>query len=301
MKQVITGSQKVIVGVIAGVLLTAAVLGGSVFQTEEGNVDIVYRNGKAVSYVEPGLNFKIPIIESREPMEIRVRKNQEIFPVMTSGTNSETGKTEVQTPSTLKVAVIWSAPKAEVLNIIRKYGSLEQFESRILDNKLLNAAKEETSKKSIEEIVTDRNSLKQNTLARFKELMTDFAVNVHDLEIVDFTPNQDYMKAVNDKLIAKQKAEEESYTLQQNALIEQRKENAANSKAKAINSVTTADAARIRDLGDAEAHAIQKVQEQLAKSDRYVDYVIAKQWNGVQPTTQVTGSDNGILLNMSTK
>ena len=297
----ITKQQKKIgiVATIAVLLLT--IVSGAMYTTKEGTVDIIYRTGKAISYTEPGLNFKIPLIDVKDPMEVRVRKNQETFQVMTSGSNSDSGEAEVQTPSQLTVAAIWSIPRTEVLKMVQVYGSLEQFETRVLDNKLLNAAKEKTSKRSIEEIVLDRNSLKQDILQRFKELTAEYVVNIHDVEIVDFTPNEKYINAVNDKLISKQAAEKESDELEKNALIEQRKENAADSKANALRTTTAADAQRIRDLGDAEAYAIEVVQKQLSKSDKFIDYTIAKGWDGAQPTTMVTGADQGMLLNIQAK
>ena len=45
------------------------------FITKEGHVDVVKRFGKAISVAQPGLNFKIPLIDTTDTIEIRTRKN----------------------------------------------------------------------------------------------------------------------------------------------------------------------------------------------------------------------------------
>ncbi|MDE0407642.1 MAG: hypothetical protein OXN81_07245 [Alphaproteobacteria bacterium] len=46
-----------------------------------------------------------------------------------------------------------------------------------------------------------------------------------------------------------------------------------------------AEAFRVRREAEAEAEAIRLVNEQLARSPRYIELTRAKRWNGVLPTT----------------
>jgi regulator of protease activity HflC (stomatin/prohibitin superfamily) len=63
--------RMIVIGIIA--LFALLTLWLTAFNTQAGTVDIVLRWGAPVRVTEPGLNFKIPYVESHHTVELRER------------------------------------------------------------------------------------------------------------------------------------------------------------------------------------------------------------------------------------
>lgn len=96
-------------------------------------------------------------------------------------------------------------------------------------------------------------------------------------------------KAIADKVNAQQQA-------QQAAFLKQKAEN------EAAASVATAEGAKkIRILqGEGEAQYIEVVNKQLANAPQYIQYIFSSKWNGVLPTTLISGQGATPLLQLPT-
>ena len=120
--------SKTIITVLVGIILVFS----SIYTVNEGHIGIVKRFSEAKEQVNPGLHFKIPLIDSVEEIEVRTRKNEEKM----------ASSTKEQMPVTVSVSVNWTVDKAAALELFRQYGGLSQFENRILDPRFRSATKD---------------------------------------------------------------------------------------------------------------------------------------------------------------
>jgi regulator of protease activity HflC (stomatin/prohibitin superfamily) len=89
-----------------------------------------------------------------------------------------------------------------------------------------------------------------------------------------------------------QEAINASFTAEKNYLAQQitNKNNKEKAESDKIVKITQAQA---------EAEAVSIIQEQLSANPTYIDYIKAQKWNGVMPTTVVSGQDQGLMINMA--
>ena len=131
--------------IIIGALLGIIIILSSWFITREGHVDVVKRFGKAIYVAQPGLNFKVPLIDTTDTIEIRTRKNMEEMSAATAE----------QMPVSATVSMNWSANQETILDLYKAYGSLEQFEFRVIDPKFRAITKESIAKFTAEETILE--------------------------------------------------------------------------------------------------------------------------------------------------
>jgi regulator of protease activity HflC (stomatin/prohibitin superfamily) len=288
--------QTIIIGVT--ILVMIIFILKSVYTVQEGHVGIIKRFGEATEQVNPGLHFKIPLIDSVEVLEIRTRKNLERL----------NASTHEQMPVTAEVSINWTVNRDQAFDLFKRYGGLSQFESRILDPKLRSAAKDALARYKAEEIIQNRSRV----IAQIEELllkeMAGYPVKLDSAQLENLGLPQKYIQSIETKQTEKNLAAAEQHRLERQKLEAQREVNTANAKrdatkaradgkAYATKVEAIADAEAIRLKGLAEAEAIQKKAEALNESTTLVEYIRAQQWNGQMPQTMMGGGEN-ILWNM---
>ena len=263
-------------------LFVAATVISAVTIIPEGHVGVVKRFGKAVGQFDPGLNFKTPFIDSVTEIEVRQRKNVEQLAAATQN----------QLAITAEVSVNWTVNKDSAMKLFIQYGGLDQFENRILDPKLRSSAKAAISKFPADQLIRDRNAAVAAILEEMVTAMEGFPVVVNSPQIENISFPPQYLEAVLEKEKAREAAEREKHTLEQQRLQALQKVNTADAEKQAKEKLADGEAYRIKTEAQAEAEAIRIVNEQLAKSASYVDLVKAKSWDGKLPGTLITGSDS---------
>ena len=274
----------------AAVFLASAVW-GSWFTVAEGHIGITTRFSKATGQVGPGLHTKLPWVDSVKHIEVRERKNGEELSAATKN----------QLPMEAVVTVNWAVNSDAGLSLYQKYGSLEQFERRILDPKLRQAAKAALSEFNADELIRNRNAAIQRIQDNLSELMQPYPVTVHSPQIENINLPPTYMQAVLEKEKAREAAVREEYNLQKQKLEAARLVQTAEAerdsvKAKAdghayrVTKEAEAEAQAILLKGEAESAAVKMVQEALSDNPLLVQYEQAKRWNGSLPSTMVPGN-----------
>ena len=288
-----------VVGVVALVILYTIISG--IYTIEEGHVGIVKRWGKAVNAVDPGLNFKMPYMETVEELEIRQRKNEEELSASTSETM----------PITAKVSINWSVIKEQALEMYVGYGGLSQFESRILDPRLRSATKEAIAKHPADMIIQQREVIIGDIQTSLSKTMEGFPVELGSVQLEDLELPANYLQAIEEKQREKELAKAEEHRLTKQQHTAQQAVNTANAerdaqKARAdgmayeINTLAEADATAIKLRGTAEAEAIQKKADAIANNQTLVEYTRALNWDGKMPTTMM-GEGTNVLWGMGSQ
>lgn len=257
----------------------------SVYTVEEGHQGIVKRFNEAKTQVSPGLHFKVPLIDSVEPIEIRTRKNTE---KMASATNE-------QMPVVVEVSVNWTVDKTAALDLFKKYGGLSQFEQRILDPRFRSATKEVIPRYKAEQLIQDRSSAIQGIEQLLIEEMSKYPVVVDNIQIENIQLPVKYLASIETKQTEKNLADAEQHKLERQRLSALQNVNTADAKAQGILKVAKAEAESIQIKGEAEAKAIEAKAKALKNNPLIVKLTEAQNWDGKLPATMMGQSTMPIL------
>lgn len=257
------------------------------FITKEGHVDVVKRFGKAIYVAQPGLNFKIPLIDTTDTIEIRTRKNVEDMSAATAE----------QMPVNAVVSMNWSANPETILDLYKAYGSLEQFEFRVIDPKFRAITKESIAKFTAEETINKRDQVEQRLRDYLTTATQDLPIKISSLNIENIELPKNYLQSIEVKQTEKNLADAEVFKLEKQNLEAQRAVNTANADAQSITLRAKAEADAIKLKGEAEAKAIEAKSKALQGNPLIVELTKAQQWNGALPTYSL-GEGSNFLLDM---
>lgn len=283
-----TTKIKLISGLtILGAIIGVIILWSSWFITKEGHVDVVKRFGKAIYVAQPGLNFKIPLIDTTDTIEIRTRKNMEEMSAATAE----------QMPVSATVSMNWSANQDTILELYKAYGSLEQFEFRVIDPKFRAITKESIAKFTAEETINKRDQVEQRLRDYLTTATQDLPIKISSLNIENIELPRNYLQSIEVKQTEKNLADAEVFKLEKQNLEAQRAVNTANADAQSITLRAKAEADAIKLKGEAEAKAIEAKSKALQGNPLIVQLTQAQQWDGKLPTHMI-GEGSNFLLDM---
>src|SRR6202051_3226401 len=115
--------RGIIAAAIIGLVALAAILGSwyTVDQTERG---VLLRNGAVVGTAQPGLGFKVPVIDSVE--KVSVRTTTYTWDKMNSYSYD-------QQPADLKISVTLRASPDKVADLYAKFGQLDTAVNQVVN------------------------------------------------------------------------------------------------------------------------------------------------------------------------
>ena len=155
--------------------------------------------------------------------------------------------------------------------IIRSIG-IGNVETKLLVPNVAKISKDEIGKVKAENLVQNRSDVQNAIYEALKVTLEPQGIIVTAFAIENLSFEDAFEQSIQAKVIAAQDA-----LKMQNKTAEREEE----AKQKVIAAQAEADSQKIK--ADAEAYAIQAVQEQLAKSPNYIDYLKITNWDGVLP------------------
>src|SRR5450631_811046 len=284
------GGTKMIKGIagaaIAGFVVLIALLGSwyTVDQTERG---VLLRNGAVIGTAQPGLGFKVPLINGVE--KISVKTATYTWDKMNSYSYD-------QQPADLKISVTLRASPDKVSDLYAKFGLLDtavnQVVSPVVNQQVKVVFGLYTAIKAIQERGALNSSIKD---AIPDTLKYDPMIIIESVQLENIEFSANYLHSIEQRMLA----EVEVQKVQQNA--EREKVQAQMAKANAVRAEAQANAdatrlngearaSNIKITGEAEAAAIEARAKALGTNPNLVTLVQAEKWNGVLPTTMVPGS-----------
>ena len=268
-------------GVAAVVGLVAlTVLGGSWYTVGEGYRGVQLRNGAVVGTAEPGLGFKMPVIDS--VVDISVQSQARTYE------NVQTYSKDQQTAS-LMISVNYRLPADQVENIYGEYGGAEGVVNRLLDRQVPQAVKNVFGRFNAVTAINERGRLvNEVSTALMESVKGPIIIESVQIENIDF--DDGYERAIAARMEAevevqkvKQNAEREKITAEITVIQAQAAADSKLAEAKAA-----AEATRIQ--GEAEASAIKAKAEALKDNAGLIALIQAEKWNGALPTTMIPDS-----------
>jgi regulator of protease activity HflC (stomatin/prohibitin superfamily) len=272
----IVGSS--VAGVVGLVALT--VLGGSWYTVGEGYRGVQLRNGAVVGTAEPGLGFKMPVIDS--VVDISVQSQARTYE------NVQTYSKDQQTAS-LMISVNYRLPSDQVEAIYAEYGGAEGVVNRLLDRQVPQAVKNVFGRFNAVTAINERGRLvNEVSTALMESVKGPIIIESVQIENIDF--DDGYERAIAARMEAevevqkvKQNAEREKITAEITVIQAQAAADSKLAEAKAA-----AEATRIQ--GEAEAAAIKAKSEALKDNAGLIALIQAERWNGALPTTMIPDS-----------
>jgi regulator of protease activity HflC (stomatin/prohibitin superfamily) len=277
---------KLITHIVILLVLITLVM-ASVFRVPEGHVGIVTRWSKAHHQEGPGLQFKNPISEKVKLIEIRERRSMETLAAATKN----------QLPATVDIAFNWKISAETAFDLYIKFGSLEQFESRILDPRLRQAAKSAIPLYNADELIRDRQGAATEIFDIMVVLVSDYDVSISPPQIENISLPGSYMEAILKKERSREESVQEQYNLDKQKLVAQQEVQSAEAERDAAFVRADGESYRITTVATAEAAAIREVESALSNNPLYIEYIQASRWNGILPST-ILGSDTSMLMSL---
>ncbi len=267
-------------GKIAAVVIVAALILFVLFNcftiVNEGFVGVKYRFGQIVSdSLTAGLNFRIPFVEEIEQVDIR----EQIY-----STTEDAYTSDTQTVQELKLKLNYCYDKSKLSDIIRDVG-VDNVESKLLVPNVSKIAKNEIGKIKAEELVQSRGDVQQKIEDELKPLLAENGILVQSFAIENLSFDDAFEASIQAKVIAAQ-----------DALKMENKTREKEEEAKQIVIAAQAQADSQKLAADAQAYAIEAVQQKLENSPNYIEYLKITNWNGVLPQVMSDGINPFLVL-----
>ena len=254
---------KIIKHLVIG-LFGLMIIFGSVGTVDAGERGVKTRFSAVVGIVEQGLYFKLPFIEKVTKMNVQTK----------------TVKYELEDPlysaskdlQDVKIAVVlnYRLDPKEVQTIFQQYGTVKQYEERIIRPAVRDTVKAVDSQFTAEELVTKRAEFTDKVVVVINERLSTQFVTTERVNITNFEFSKSFTEAIEAKVTAVQNAEAAKNKLEQ-------------IKFEAQQTIETAKAT-------AEAQRIQSQSLAAQGGSDYVQLKALEKWNGVLPMQMIPGT-----------
>lgn len=255
--------KKVIAGIVFVIVLIIVIAYRPFTSIGAGNVGVVLHFGANTGKVlQPGLHVINRFSTDVDVFNVQVQKEQ---------VDANAASKDLQTV-TSTVALNYHLDSNAVSALYSRVGA--DYKVKLIDPAIQEAVKATTANYNAEELVTNREQVRQDIQNALAGKLNSQGIIVDQLNIVNFDFSADFDAAVEAKVTAQQNALAAQNKLQQVQFEAQQTVASAEAQAKAIE----IQAAAINSQGGADYVSLQ---------------AIAK-WNGIYPTTVVGG--NGVPL-----
>src|SRR5438477_6230197 len=197
-------SRGLVGGVVALIVVCMIVLGSwyTVDQTERG---VLLRNGAVVGTAQPGLGFKIPVIDSVEKISVKT---------ITYTWDKMNSYSYDQQPADLKISVTLRAAPEKVGDLYAKFGRLDaavnQVVSPVVNQQVKVVFGRYTAVKAIQERGALNGAIKD---AITESLKYDPMIIIESVQLENIEFSANYLHSIEQRMLA----EVEVQKLQQNA------------------------------------------------------------------------------------
>ena len=257
---------------IAGIILLLILFGafGTINAGERG---VKTRLGAVVGTVEPGLYFKVPLIESVTTMEVKTRtvnydKNGNEGD--SRDTSQLSGASKDLQDVWIGVVVNYHVSADKVTDIYSQYKSVDNYETNVIEPIIREVVKSTAAQYTAEELVTKRAEFGDKVNIILAERFTSKFAALERFSVTNFEFSQAFTQAIESKVTAVQNAEAAKNKLEQ-------------IKFEAQQTIETAKAV-------AEAQRIQAQSLSAVGGDDYVNLKAIEKWDGKLPTQMIPGS-----------
>jgi regulator of protease activity HflC (stomatin/prohibitin superfamily) len=253
-----------------GSLAVLILLFSSYYTIDQGERGVVQRTGATIGTSEPGLHFKLPLID--KVAHISVQQQTQRYPKVQAYSRD-------QQPADLVISVTFHVSDPE--QVYSQYGNVENMLVRLVDPRVYEQVKNVFGRFDAASAIQDRVKLNAEVAAAVRgAIKGPLVVESVQIENIDFSDS--YERAVEDRM--------QATVLQQKALAEKaRRITEADAAAYEVKAAADAQAHAIQIKGDAEASAIKARGQALRDNPNIPSLVTAEKWDGHLPSTMPPG------------
>lgn len=264
------GSSTValIVAGTVGVVGLAAIF-GSFYSIDEGERGVLLTNGAISDIVQPGLHFKFPFVQSVKHIDVRTNF------VEWGSNNTMVSYSHDQQPTHLALKLTYRVlpDDASVKALYANYKDREGFEVAIIWPRTSEAVKTTFGKFTAVSAIQNRTALNAQVFDAVKAAIQG-PVEILGVQITNIDYSAEYENAVEAQMKALVQVQQTANNLEMQKKLAEIKVVQAQ-----------AEATRLREMGNAQADAINARGKALRDNPSLVELVAAERWDGKLPTT----------------
>ncbi len=264
--------EKIIKHTIVAIVVLSLVFGcfGTVSAGERG---VKTRLGAVVGTIEPGLYFKVPLIEKVTKMEVKTRTinyDKNGAEGDATDTSQLSGASKDLQDVWIGVVVNYHVNADKVTDIYSQYKTVANFESNVIEPIIREVVKSTSAQYTAEELVTKRAEFSDRVNITLAERLVSKDAVLERFSVTNFQFSLAFTQAIENKVTAVQNAEAAKNKLEQ-------------IKFEAQQTIETAKAT-------AEAQRIQAQSLSAQGGEDYVQLKAIEKWDGHLPQQMIPGS-----------
>lgn len=271
---------RTLAGLVALALLALIVIFGSIFTVDEGMRGVVLRLGAVRGIAEPGLGFKMPLMDKVVP--VSVQTHSALYRDMEAYSRD-------QQLAEMDVSVTYRLLPSEVDKVYAQYGSAEGLVARLIDRRVNEHAKTVFGRFNASEAIQERGRLNQEVSAAITAALTGPLI-VESVQVESVAFSEVYEQSIEARMLAEVEVQKRTQELDQQRVQAQITVTQAQAEADARLARAEADAKAVRLAGEAEADAIRARGQALRDNPELVGLVTAESWDGTLPSTMIPGA-----------
>jgi regulator of protease activity HflC (stomatin/prohibitin superfamily) len=273
------------IAIVILVIIAALVAVNGFVTVPAGFRGVLLTYGKVENKILPeGLNFKIPLVQTVELMDVQIQKAESV---------ESTATNDLQEVSATIAVNFRLDPNA--VNMI--YRDLRRdYVDRVIKPNIEESLKATTALFTAEQIITNRATIKATFDDILEERLSLFNIDLIAVSLTDFQFSASFAAAIESKVTAEQEAlqaqnklEQVKFEAQQQIINAEAEKNATIARAEGEAQAQIIEA-------NATAEAIKVITSQM--TPEYAQYLWLTQWDGVLPAV-VSGDAQGLILDVS--
>jgi prohibitin 2 len=268
---------RIVIPVIIGIIIVSIIAVSSVRMVDAGNRGVLVQFGDVStdSSLDEGIHFVVPFRDSVVQLEVRTQK------IVESANSASKDLQDVSTQVALNYHV--DPDRAQV--VYQQLGP--DYSNRVILPAIQESVKQVTARFNAEELITNRETVKNQIEEQIKARLAPYNVLVDALSITEFAFSPQFTRAVEAKVEAQQRALQAQNELRRIQIEAQQNEAQAIGEQKA--NIARAEGIKQSNVlqAEGEAQAITLIDQQLRNNPTYLEWLKATKWDGVLPL--VTG------------
>jgi regulator of protease activity HflC (stomatin/prohibitin superfamily) len=264
---------RIAIPAIVGVIIVAILIVSGVKIVDAGNRGVLLNFGAVdVSRsLDEGIHFVVPVRDDVVQMEVRTQKITE---------DTISASQDLQDVST-QVALNYHLDPDNAQVVYRQLGI--DYANRVIVPAIQESVKQVTARFNAEELITQRESVKTEIEQQIRARLAAYNIIVDTISITEFQFSPEFVRAVEAKVAAQQRALQAQNELRRIEIEAQQAEARAVGEQQA--NIARAEGVRQANVLQAqgEAQAITTIDEQLRQSPSYLEWLKSQKWDGQLP------------------
>ena len=276
-------SLSILTGLGLGSLVVLAMILGGWYTVEQGDRALVLRFGKVIDVTEPGLHFKVPMMDGIVKISVRTRKMTEKLAVYSKDIQS----------AEISMSINYALLPGNVSDIYTRFG--RDYETRVITPQIMSKAKDVFGQYNAVEIVQSREKLTARVVDELRTQFETTGIKVESVQIENIDFSDEYERSVEERMKAEVEVQRVRQNLEREKLSADMVRTKAKGEADARVMAAESEARAISLRGAAEAEAIKAKSAALSENPAYVKLIEAERWDGALPKTIIPTATMPIL------